>query len=64
MASNSHSYGPWRSSSRCGAGGTCVQVRLSDNSAQVRDGKNPSGPALSFEREPWHSFIQFVREHS
>ena len=47
----------WRTSSRSGGNGNCVEV--ADNLAAVvavRDSKDPSGPVLVFAAEEWRRF--------
>ncbi|MEU1810294.1 DUF397 domain-containing protein [Micromonospora sp. WMMD1076] len=55
----------WRKSSRSGGnGGQCVEV--ADNLSGivgVRDSKNPSGPALTFDPQTWRSFVEFAKQH-
>ncbi len=34
----------------------CVEVRFAEGRAMVRDGKNPDGPVLVFERGEWEAF--------
>jgi hypothetical protein len=53
----------WHKSTRSGGnGGDCVEVadNLPDVVA-VRDSKDPSGPTLSFQRDPWNIFIADFR---
>jgi hypothetical protein len=50
----------WRTSSRSGQNGACVEVRQVDHTVQVRDSKDRSGPVLSFSAETWQSFVQAV----
>ena len=48
----------WTKSSYSDAGGSCVEVRrASDGHIQVRDSKDPSGPALTFSPDGWATFI-------
>jgi hypothetical protein len=48
----------WTKSSHSDAGGSCVEVRRSqDGDIQVRDSKNPSGPVLTFTPSQWDAFI-------
>ena len=52
----------WRTSSRRGAEGNCVEV--ADNLPElvaVRDSKDPDGPTLTFAPDPWR---RFVRAHA
>ncbi|MBQ1017159.1 DUF397 domain-containing protein [Micromonospora sp. D93] len=53
----------WRKSSRSGGnGGQCVEV--ADNLSGivgVRDSKDPSGPALTFDPQTWKAFVGFAK---
>jgi hypothetical protein len=52
----------WTKSSYSTAGGSCVEVRRSeDGNIQVRDSKNPNGPLLAFSREQWATFIDSTK---
>jgi hypothetical protein len=50
----------WRTSTRSGTNGACVEVRLASGSVQVRDTKDRSGPVLSFPASAWQGFITGV----
>ncbi|MEU5940089.1 DUF397 domain-containing protein [Micromonospora sp. NPDC047548] len=47
----------WRKSTRSGSNGACVEARYAHGTAQVRDSKDPQGPALSFTPEAWAAFV-------
>ncbi|MEW2380686.1 DUF397 domain-containing protein [Micromonospora sp. NPDC047707] len=48
----------WRKSSYSdNNGGACVEVAATDRSILVRDSKDPSGPALCFDRRSWSAFM-------
>jgi hypothetical protein len=48
----------WFKSSYCGTGGGgCVEVAVVDGGVAVRDGKDPSGPALQFTAAEWQAFL-------
>jgi hypothetical protein len=50
--------GVWTKSSYSTAGGSCVEVRRSEEGdIQIRDSKNPNGPALTFASTEWTAFI-------
>lgn len=54
----------WRTSSRSGAEGSCVEV--ADNLpgvVAVRDSKDRVGPVLTFEPARWSAFVAAVRQH-
>ena len=40
---------------------TCVAVKIDDDSVQVRDIKDPTGPTLTFTLQEWRAFIEFVK---
>jgi hypothetical protein len=49
---------PWIKASRSGGnGGQCVEVRRYDETTQVRDSKDPTGPVLAFTPDAWRVFI-------
>lgn len=48
----------WRKSSRSGAQGNCVEVRIVDGGLEVRDSKNPTGPVLRFTRAEWTAAVE------
>jgi hypothetical protein len=51
----------WKKSSRSGTG-SCVEVRLTETGdVQVRDSKDPEGPALSFAPAEWDAFVTGIR---
>ncbi|MFI6465398.1 DUF397 domain-containing protein [Streptomyces sp. NPDC050538] len=41
-----------------GAGGECVECAMADGRALVRDTKNATGPVVTVQSDPWHSFVQ------
>ncbi|HEV2634572.1 MAG TPA: DUF397 domain-containing protein [Actinocrinis sp.] len=53
----------WSRSSFCGGSGagTCVEVAVVDGGIAVRDGKDPSRPALRFTAEEWIAFLAGAR---
>lgn len=52
----------WRKSSYSGGnGGQCVEVADLDPAVGVRDSKNPTGPALMFDRDAFAAFIGGVK---
>ncbi|MEV7022006.1 DUF397 domain-containing protein [Kitasatospora sp. NPDC093558] len=51
----------WRKSSKSNESTNCVEIALADSQASlIRDSKNPSGPALVFERAAHTAFIDAV----
>lgn len=54
----------WRTSTRSGDNGACVEVRATaDGGVEIRDSKDRSGPTLSFTRDTWSSFIEATKHH-
>ncbi|BCL16058.1 DUF397 domain-containing protein [Micromonospora sagamiensis] len=51
----------WRTSSRSGGNGACVEARYADHATQVRDSKDRQGPVLVFGPGQWIEFIKGVR---
>ncbi|SCL37553.1 protein of unknown function [Micromonospora pallida] len=51
----------WRTSSRSGGNGACVEARYADATAQVRDSKDRQGPVLSFTADQWTGFVQGIK---
>jgi hypothetical protein len=50
--------GRWRTSSRSGDNGACVEVRRTDGGdAQMRDSKDRPGPVLTFTPTAWTAFL-------
>ncbi|MGH3896697.1 MAG: DUF397 domain-containing protein [Pseudonocardiaceae bacterium] len=47
----------WRTSSYSGGNGACVQVAPAPDRVQIRDSKNPTGPALTVPTPAWHAFL-------
>jgi hypothetical protein len=48
----------WRTSSRSGGNGACVEVRkVTDGAVEVRDSKDRSGPILAFTPTAWTAFL-------
>ncbi|WP_405103867.1 DUF397 domain-containing protein [Micromonospora sp. NBC_01412] len=51
----------WRTSSRSGGEGNCVEVAAFADAVGVRDSKDRQGPALSFEPAAWAGFVRATR---
>jgi hypothetical protein len=52
----------WRTSSFCGAYGSCVQVAtLPDGNWGIRDSKEEAGPVLVFTPGEWRDFVAGVQ---
>jgi len=53
----------WKKSSKSGGnGGECVEVRRHDETIQVRDSKDPTGPILQFTAAEWMAFVGGARD--
>jgi hypothetical protein len=52
--------GAWRTSSRSGATGSCVQVCAADGAVLMRHSKDPDGPVLTFTPLAWADFVAGV----
>jgi hypothetical protein len=53
--------GEWRKSTRSSTNGSCVEVRRSAGTVQVRDTKDRGGPMLAFPTHAWQEFIGAVQ---
>ncbi|PZF85552.1 DUF397 domain-containing protein [Micromonospora endophytica] len=51
----------WRTSSRSGSNGECVEVAGFADAVGVRDSKDRQGPALSFAPASWTRFVAASR---
>lgn len=47
----------WKTSTRSGDGGNCVEVRLAQG-VQVRDSKDRTGAVLTFDPGAWTAFLR------
>lgn len=57
------SKGGWRTSSRSGTNGNCVEVRLAADAVAVRDARNKGiGPTLTFSAAEWAAFIAGAKD--
>ncbi|MFE7593823.1 DUF397 domain-containing protein [Kitasatospora sp. NPDC057512] len=50
----------WRKSSHSNESTNCVELALGEPVSYIRDSKDPSGPALAFDRAAHSSFISAV----
>ncbi|MFG1913597.1 DUF397 domain-containing protein [Micromonospora sp. NPDC048898] len=53
--------GVWRTSSRSGGEGDCVEVAGFADAIGVRDSKDRQGPALTFTPSAWTAFVQAAK---
>lgn len=51
----------WRKSSHSTANGHCVEVRIADDGAVMRDSKDPAGAVLTFTPGEWAAFTEGVK---
>jgi hypothetical protein len=51
----------WRTSSRSGGNGACVEIADTGHFVAVRDSKDRSGPVLIFTPGEWRSFASGVK---
>jgi len=61
MSSDVSTPPPWRKSSRCGAGGSCVEVALGESVVGMRDSKLSDSPVLMFGADQWRGFLTDLR---
>jgi hypothetical protein len=60
-ADSENSGAQWQRSTRC-EHSACVEVRIaSSDRIGIRDGKDPSGPALFFDAAQWSHFIHAIK---
>ncbi|MGW5561522.1 DUF397 domain-containing protein [Micromonospora sp. NPDC003944] len=52
--------GVWRTSTRSGGEGDCVEVAGFADTVGVRDSKDRQGPVLTFTPSAWAAFVQFT----
>ncbi|MEV4283654.1 DUF397 domain-containing protein [Actinoplanes xinjiangensis] len=52
----------WRTSTRSGANGNCVEVAITDEGVAVRDTKDRSKPAHVFTLAEWDAFVGGVKD--
>lgn len=50
----------WQKSTRCEAN-ACVEVGHREGGVELRDGKDPDGPRLTFTGEQWAAFLDWTR---
>ncbi|MDG4808380.1 DUF397 domain-containing protein [Micromonospora sp. WMMD1120] len=53
--------GVWRTSSRSGGEGNCVEVAGFPDTVAVRDSKDRHGPVLTFTPAAWTAFVALTR---
>ena len=52
----------WRTSSRCGANGTCVAAAPHPAGVLVRDSADPAGPVLALTPTAWAGLLDTIKE--
>ncbi|MGW3783112.1 DUF397 domain-containing protein [Micromonospora chokoriensis] len=52
--------GVWRTSTRSGSEGDCVEVAGFAETVGVRDSKDRQGPVLTFTPSAWTAFVTFT----
>jgi hypothetical protein len=52
----------WQKSSFCNGASSCVEIGKRENGVHVRDGKNPDGPVLVFDKEEWAAFLAGAKD--
>ncbi|WP_067507500.1 DUF397 domain-containing protein [Actinoplanes sp. TFC3] len=52
----------WRTSTRSGDNGQCVEVRRVSDTIEVRDSKNQTGPVLTFTFAEWAAFTNGTKD--
>jgi len=50
----------WRKSQRSQSNGSCLEARFTDESVEIRDTKDRSGPTLRVAPEAWTDFLAAV----
>lgn len=51
----------WRTSSRSGGNGACVEARYVNDTTEVRDSKDRQGSVISFAADQWAGFVQGIK---
>ncbi len=51
----------WLRASFCSAGNGCVETARIGDTYAIRDGKDPDGPKLLFDRTEWQAFLAGAR---
>ncbi|MET8251857.1 DUF397 domain-containing protein [Micromonospora sp. NPDC005197] len=54
----------WRTSSRSGSNGQCVEVRDRRVQVDVRDSKAPNAGMLSFAPAAWDAFVDTIKTNT
>lgn len=53
----------WRQSTHCESN-ACIEVARMQPMVAVRDGKDPTGPMLTFGVSQWRAFVEAVRDRA
>jgi hypothetical protein len=51
----------WRTSTRSGDNGACVEARRTGDAVEIRDSKDRTGPTLRFTAESWRTFLTHLK---
>ncbi|MEU4790716.1 DUF397 domain-containing protein [Micromonospora tulbaghiae] len=65
MEETNRATATWRKSTRSNGSGDCVEVADGlPGVVGLRDSKDPTGPALTFDQAAWSTFVASVKQRS